>query len=170
MHLTTDEIILYRHGFIVLNATLVYTWVVMLLLTVMSWLVTRNISLTHRRSRWQNALEVIVGVIRQPGPGDRRQGRRLLCSLRRHAVPLHRALQPARRRSRLACPHRIALHHHGPGHLRGGCTFPSWASASRDASAICAITFRPRWSCCRCTSSASFPEPWRSPCVCSAMS
>ncbi|MGC2208661.1 MAG: F0F1 ATP synthase subunit A [Candidatus Korobacteraceae bacterium] len=65
MHLTTDEIILYRHGFIVLNATLVYTWVVMLLLTVMSWLVTRNISLTHRRSRWQNALEVIVSVIRQ---------------------------------------------------------------------------------------------------------
>lgn len=64
MHLTTDEIILYRHGFIVLNATLVYTWVVMLLLTVMSWLVTRNISLTHRRSRWQNALEVIVGYIR----------------------------------------------------------------------------------------------------------
>ena len=64
MHLTTDEIILYRHGFIVLNATLVYTWVVMLLLTVMSWLVTRNISLTHRRSRWQNALEVIVGLIR----------------------------------------------------------------------------------------------------------
>lgn len=64
MHLTTDEIILYRHGFIVLNATLVYTWVVMLLLTVMSWLVTRKISLTGRRSRWQNALEVIVGLIR----------------------------------------------------------------------------------------------------------
>jgi F-type H+-transporting ATPase subunit a len=64
MHLTTDEIILYHRGFVVLNATLVYTWVVMLLLTVMSWLVTRNISLAHRRSRWQNALEVIVGGIR----------------------------------------------------------------------------------------------------------
>jgi F-type H+-transporting ATPase subunit a len=64
MHLTTDEIILFHHGFIVLNATLVYTWVVMLMLTVMSWLVTRHISLTHERSRWQNALEVIVGGIR----------------------------------------------------------------------------------------------------------
>jgi F-type H+-transporting ATPase subunit a len=75
MHLTTDEIILYRHGFIVLNATLVYTWVVMLLLTVMSWLVTRNISLTHQRSRWQNVLEVIVGGIRSQvreiGGGER---------------------------------------------------------------------------------------------------
>ena len=64
MHLTTDEIILFQRGFIVVNATLVYTWVVMLLLTFISWLVTRKISLTYRRSRWQNALEVIVGVIR----------------------------------------------------------------------------------------------------------
>jgi F-type H+-transporting ATPase subunit a len=64
MHLTTDQTILLHRGFFVLNATLVYTWVVMLLLTVMSWLVTRNISLTHRRTRWQNALEVIVGGIR----------------------------------------------------------------------------------------------------------
>ena len=75
MHLTTDEIILYQRGFIVLNATLVYTWVVMLLLTVMSWLVTRNISLTHQRSRWQNVLEVIVGGIRSQvreiGGGER---------------------------------------------------------------------------------------------------
>jgi F-type H+-transporting ATPase subunit a len=64
MHLTTDQIILFHHGFFVLNATLIYTWAVMLMLTVGSWLVTRNISLTHRRSRWQNALEVIVGGIR----------------------------------------------------------------------------------------------------------
>ncbi len=64
MHLTTDHTILFHNGFFVLNATLIYTWVVMLMLTVMSWLVTRKISLTHRRSRWQNALEVIVGGIR----------------------------------------------------------------------------------------------------------
>ncbi len=64
MHLTTDQIILFHKGFFVLNATLLYTWAVMLLLTVISWLVTRKISLTHRRSRWQNVLEVIVGGIR----------------------------------------------------------------------------------------------------------
>lgn len=64
MHLTTDHTVLFQNGFFVLNATLIYTWAVMLMLTVMSWLVTRDISLTHRRSRWQNALEVIVGGIR----------------------------------------------------------------------------------------------------------
>ena len=64
MHLTTDQTIVFRHGMFVLNATLVYTWVVMFLLTLASWLITRNISLTNRRSRWQNALEVIVGSIR----------------------------------------------------------------------------------------------------------
>lgn len=64
MHLTTDQIILFRRGFVVINATLVYTWIVMLLLTVGSWLITRKISLTHGRSRWQNVLEVIVSGIR----------------------------------------------------------------------------------------------------------
>jgi F-type H+-transporting ATPase subunit a len=64
MHLTPDETILFHHGFVVLNATLVYTWAVMLMLTAGSWVVTRHISLTHPRTRWQNALEVIVGGIR----------------------------------------------------------------------------------------------------------
>ncbi len=64
MHLTTDEIIFFQKDFFVLNATMLYTWAVMLMLTVGSWLVTRSISLTSRRSRWQNALEVIVSVIR----------------------------------------------------------------------------------------------------------
>ena len=65
MHLTTDEIVLFRRGFFVINATMIYTWAVMLLLILSSWLITRRISLTHRRSRWQNALEVIVGGIRR---------------------------------------------------------------------------------------------------------
>jgi F-type H+-transporting ATPase subunit a len=64
MHLTTDETIFFQHGFLVVNATLVYSWVVMLLLTLISWLVTRNLALTGRRSRWQNVLEVIVSTIR----------------------------------------------------------------------------------------------------------
>jgi F-type H+-transporting ATPase subunit a len=48
----------------VLNATLVYTWVVMGVLVIGSWLATRNLSAEHEISRWQNALETIVGYIR----------------------------------------------------------------------------------------------------------
>ncbi len=40
MHITPDEIVLWRWGFVHLNATIVFTWVVMLLLTLVSWLVT----------------------------------------------------------------------------------------------------------------------------------
>lgn len=66
MHLTPDQIVLWRWGFAHLNATLVYTWVVMLLLTVTSWLVTRHLDdLDAPRSRWQTALEVVVQTVRQ---------------------------------------------------------------------------------------------------------
>ncbi|HWE49974.1 MAG TPA: F0F1 ATP synthase subunit A [Bryobacteraceae bacterium] len=65
MHITPDQIVLWRWGFVHLNATILCTWIVMALLAVMSWLVTRNIDEGDGpRSRWQNALEVIVEVIR----------------------------------------------------------------------------------------------------------
>ena len=40
MHITPDQTILWQWGFIHLNATILYTWLVMILLTVVSWLVT----------------------------------------------------------------------------------------------------------------------------------
>lgn len=65
MHITPDQIILWHWGFAHLNATILFTWIVMLLLTAVSWLVTRHLDDSDRpRSRWQNALEVIVEVIR----------------------------------------------------------------------------------------------------------
>jgi F-type H+-transporting ATPase subunit a len=60
MHLSPDQIIFWQHGFIKLNATIVYTWGLMLLLTIGAWLITRNLTTEHRRSRWQNLLEIIV--------------------------------------------------------------------------------------------------------------
>ena len=39
------------------------TWGLMFLLTVSSWLVTRKLSMTMQRSRWQNLLEIIVTSI-----------------------------------------------------------------------------------------------------------
>lgn len=65
MPITPDHTIYWQWRFLHLNATIVYTWGVMLLLTVVSWLVTRNLDkLDLHRSRWQNALEVIVVAIR----------------------------------------------------------------------------------------------------------
>jgi len=65
MPITPDHAIYWRWGFVHLNATILYTWVVMFLLTIASWAVTRRLDAADlHRSRWQNALEVIVQIIR----------------------------------------------------------------------------------------------------------
>jgi F-type H+-transporting ATPase subunit a len=66
MPLTPDEMIFWRHGFVKLNGTIVFTWGVMLLLTVGSALITRRLSTDLKRSRWQNFLEIVVtGMVKQ---------------------------------------------------------------------------------------------------------
>lgn len=65
MHLTPDHIVLWQWRFLHVNATMVYTWIVMALLTIVSSVVTRRLDHSEGpRSRWQNALEVIVETIR----------------------------------------------------------------------------------------------------------
>lgn len=66
MEISPDNIIYWRFGFIKVNATLVFTWALMLLLTVSSSLITRKLSKDFKRSRWQNVLEIIViGIEKQ---------------------------------------------------------------------------------------------------------
>lgn len=60
MHLSPDEIIFWQFGFFKLNATIVFTWALMLLLVVGSRLITRQLSTDHTRSKWQNLLEIVV--------------------------------------------------------------------------------------------------------------
>ncbi len=60
MNMSPDEIELFRWGPIVLNATIVSTWAIMLVLAAGSWLVTRKLSPETRISRWQHVLEVVV--------------------------------------------------------------------------------------------------------------
>jgi len=60
MRLSPDEMIFWQHGFVKLNATLVFTWGLMLVLAVGSRLITRRLSTDLKRSRWQNLLEIIV--------------------------------------------------------------------------------------------------------------
>jgi F-type H+-transporting ATPase subunit a len=66
MHLSPDEIIFWQYGFVKLNATIVYTWGLLLVLTVGAKLITRQLSTSLQRSRWQNFLEIIVtGMVQQ---------------------------------------------------------------------------------------------------------
>jgi F-type H+-transporting ATPase subunit a len=66
MQLSPDETIYWQYGFLKLNATIVFTWGVMLILAVGSTLITRKLSTNHTRSRWQNLLEIIVtGIAKQ---------------------------------------------------------------------------------------------------------
>ena len=62
--ISPDQVILFTWGFVTINATLVYTWLVMGILVVGSMVITRNLSTDRTLSRWQNLLEVIVGAIR----------------------------------------------------------------------------------------------------------
>ena len=63
MRLSPDEIIFWQLGFFKLNATIAYTWALMLVLVVGSQLITRHLSTDHTRSRWQNLLEIVVTSI-----------------------------------------------------------------------------------------------------------
>lgn len=64
MTISPDDIIFLQWGSFSLNATIAFTWLVMGLLTVLSWLVTRRFSTSTDISPWQNLLEVLVSGIR----------------------------------------------------------------------------------------------------------
>ena len=66
MRLSPDEMIFWQHGSIKLNATIVFTWGLMLVLAVGAKLITRKLTTEHTRSRWQNLLEIVVtGIEKQ---------------------------------------------------------------------------------------------------------
>lgn len=60
MHLSPDQIVLWQYGFVKINATIVYMWIVMLVMAVGSKLITARLAGKESRSRWQNMLEIIV--------------------------------------------------------------------------------------------------------------
>ena len=65
MRLSPDEIIFWQYGFFKLNATIVFTWGLMLVLAVGAKLITRKLSIGLKRARWQNVLEIIVIAIEE---------------------------------------------------------------------------------------------------------
>ena len=62
MHLSSDDVILWQHGFFKLNLTILTTWGLMLVMVVISRVVTKRLSDGMRIPRLQGMLEVIVST------------------------------------------------------------------------------------------------------------
>jgi len=65
MEITPDAMIYFQWNGIHLNATIVFTWLVMFILALISWLATKDLKVGPDISRWQISLEVIISYIRQ---------------------------------------------------------------------------------------------------------
>jgi len=66
MRLSPDQLIFWQYGWFHLNATIVFTWAIMLYMAIGAMLITRRLSTNHQRSGWQNLLEiVVVGIEKQ---------------------------------------------------------------------------------------------------------
>jgi F-type H+-transporting ATPase subunit a len=63
MRLSPDSIVIFKNTFITLNGTILFTWLVMALLTLGSWLVTRRLSTGPHVPRWQNLIEIIITLL-----------------------------------------------------------------------------------------------------------
>lgn len=60
MRLSPDELIFWQYGWLKINATIAFTWVIMLILVLGSYLLTRNLGTGTRISKKQSFLEIIV--------------------------------------------------------------------------------------------------------------
>lgn len=66
MRLSPDELIFWQFGFIKLNATILFTWGLMLFLSAGSFIITHKLYITKERTQWQNLLEILVtGIEKQ---------------------------------------------------------------------------------------------------------
>lgn len=63
MNIDPSEIIYFEWGFVRITATLVFTWITMLLLIVGSYILTRNLQSHAKISKKQNAVESVLTLI-----------------------------------------------------------------------------------------------------------
>ncbi len=60
MRLSPDDLIFWQYGWVKINATIGFTWVIMFILVLGSFLLTRNLSTGKTISKRQSFLEIIV--------------------------------------------------------------------------------------------------------------
>lgn len=63
MSIDPSDIVYFEWGFVKITATLVFTWIIMLLLCVGSYLITKNMTADREPTRGQNILETLLVVI-----------------------------------------------------------------------------------------------------------
>ena len=63
MHLSPDVIVYWQYGFFKINATIVFTWGLMLLMVIGSICITRRVAVGAKRSRWKSLMEIIITTI-----------------------------------------------------------------------------------------------------------
>jgi len=63
--ISPDQVIFWQWGPVSLNATILFTWALMVFMVLGSWLITRRLSTDVHLSRWQNLLEVLVEGMRK---------------------------------------------------------------------------------------------------------
>jgi len=64
MTFNPDNVIIWQWEMLKINATLVFTWLVMALILCLTWLATRRLSDDVHPSRWQAFMEMVVSLIR----------------------------------------------------------------------------------------------------------
>jgi F-type H+-transporting ATPase subunit a len=82
MRLSPDELVFWQYDFIKINATIVLTWGIMIIMALGSKTITSKLSVGLERSRWQNLLEIIViNILKQTEEVGLRQSRKYLSFL-----------------------------------------------------------------------------------------
>jgi len=62
--ITPDQVIFWHKGLVSFNATILFTWIIMIIMVLGAWLITRRITSDAQLSRWQNLMEIIVNGLR----------------------------------------------------------------------------------------------------------
>jgi F-type H+-transporting ATPase subunit a len=63
VNLSSDQQILWQHGFVKLNGTIATTWAMMIAMALGARLITRRLAAEGAVSRWQGLLEIVVTAI-----------------------------------------------------------------------------------------------------------
>jgi len=65
VNLSSDQQVLWQHGFVKLNGTIVMTWVTMIVMSLSAKLITRKLKTEGDISRWQGSLEIVVTAMEE---------------------------------------------------------------------------------------------------------
>jgi F-type H+-transporting ATPase subunit a len=63
VEISPDEVVFLKFGFVSINETIVFTWLVMILLVFLAWITTRRLSVEPPISHWQNLFETLIGYM-----------------------------------------------------------------------------------------------------------